>query len=266
MKKGFWILFLASALMADQSTVILPKLQGIAIVGADSQVPPSGECERKGVHSFGVTLLDANPYFLKDLEALYVGKPLTEGSMESVKNRIADFYQAKNQLCTCVVIPRQNFANEVLEVVVEEARLGEIRSRGNEHFTGTDLMNYIRTKPGHVIVQSEIFEDLAWMNQSPFRRTDAIFVPGKQPGTADLELITVDRWPYRVYGGADNSGTIATERNRLFFGFNFGKSILPDSQITGNPLPGIVLPPTMYKLSNSSNLFFGLNMSICVII
>ncbi|MBU6446573.1 MAG: hypothetical protein KGQ49_04170, partial [Verrucomicrobia bacterium] len=75
-------------------------------------------------------------------------------------------------------------------------------------------------------------EDVAWLNLNPFRRTDAIYKPGPKPNLVDIELVSIDRWPYRVYAGGDNTGTISTNRNRLFFGFNFGKSVLKDGQIS----------------------------------
>ena len=88
------------------------------------------------------------------------------------------------------------------------------------------------TNPGDPIDTKTVFEDVAWLNLNPFRRTDAVFKPGEKPGTTDIELVTIDRWPYRFYAGSDNTGTIQTSRNRLFFGFNFGKSILKDGQIS----------------------------------
>lgn len=114
---------------------------------------------------------------------------------------------------------------------IEGTKLAAVHSKGNKYFSGAELMGYIRTDLGAPIVLQDIVADLAWMNQNPFRKTDAIFVPGTDAGTTDLELVTTDRWPYRVYTGADNSGTIATERNRLIFGFDFGKTIVQDSQV-----------------------------------
>jgi len=115
---------------------------------------------------------------------------------------------------------------------VEGTKLAAIHSQGNRYFAGADLMKYIRTELGTPIVLEDIVQDLAWMNQNPFRRTDAIFMPGGEPGSSNLELVTTDRWPYRVYTGADNSGTISTERNRIIFGFDFGKTVVQDSQVS----------------------------------
>jgi hemolysin activation/secretion protein len=114
---------------------------------------------------------------------------------------------------------------------IDGAKLGAIHSEGSRYFASNDLIKYIRTKPGQAIDLQDIVQDLAWMNQNPFRRTNAIFKPGALPGTMDLDLVTTDRWPYRVYTGADNTGTISTERNRLIFGFDFGKTNVQDSQV-----------------------------------
>lgn len=208
------------------------QLKGIVLLGNWELLNSKEEEEISGAVSFDLAFIDQNPSFLKDLEASYIGRPLTDESLKDLKNEIGAYYKEKNQLFAFVSIPKQNLSKGILQVVVEEAKLGEVRSKGNKYFTGTELMSYIRTRSGEAILEKKIVEDLAWMNQNPFRRTDAVFVPGKMAGTADLELVTIDRWPYRVYAGADNTGTIATERDRLFFGFNFGKTILRDSQVS----------------------------------
>ena len=207
-------------------------LRGIALFGSRARFHDEKIEDIQGVVSFGVIFLERNRSLCKELEEAYVGRPLTRGLLEAIKLHIASFYKDKNQLHVCVTVPRQPWSDGVAKLIVDEIKLGEIRSRGSEYFTGTELMSAIRTKSGEVLIESEVFEDIAWMNQHPFRRTNATFVPGKRAGTADLELATIDRWPYRIYMGADNTGTIATERNRLFAGFNFGKTFVKDSQVS----------------------------------
>jgi len=230
------------ALCADESVSVnretkahneidIPCIQRIVFCGDWDQVQRSPSDAMLGVQSKGVVLLERNREFLNLLEKNYVGLPMTRQIISSLKQEIIDFYEKQNQPFASVSIPKQNFSNGVLQVIVEEAKLGEIRVEGNRYFTGKDLSSYIQTKPGSAIVTKDVVQDVAWMNQNPFRKTDVLFVPGRQPGTADLELATVDRWPYRVYVGSDNTGTISTARDRLFFGFDFGKTVLKDSQV-----------------------------------
>lgn len=234
-KKIAW-LFIFFAMMRtltaapSSNEVIIQNLKGILLLNDWNEVE-SRPSKFDGVAERNVALLNQNPNLVEELKS-FIGKPLTEKSLCSLKGKISKFYRTMNQPFVVISVPKQQFSHGVLQLVIEEARLGELRSKGNRFFSGTELMSYIRIKPGEPIVMKKIVEDVAWMNQNPFRRTDAIFVPGKKAGTADIDLVTTDRWPYRIYMGADNTGTIATERERLFFGFNFGKTIVRDSQVS----------------------------------
>lgn len=202
-------------------------LQGILIVDNWSKVRRAPE-SFEGVRIEGICLLKKNRCsFLNE----FLRQPLTKESIRRIKEAISSYYQSKDQLVV-ISVPQQELTACILQIVVEEAKLGEIRTIGNCYFPSNWLKGMIRTCPGEPIVTQRILEDIAWLNLNPFRRTDAIFTPGANPGTTDIELITADRWPYRVYMGADNTGTSFTNRNRLFFGFNFGKSVLKDGQIS----------------------------------
>lgn len=212
--------------------VILEELRGILLLGDWNLVRKEPIDEIEGVEAKEVDLLSRKKNFLVDLQYQFVGKPLTQTTIQEIKGRIADFYESENQPLVVVSTPKQEVTKGVLQLVVNEAKLGEIRCKGNNYFTSNLLRSYIQAKPGKPIVADELVKDLAFMNHSPFRRTDAVFTPGAKPGIADLELITIDRWPYRFYVGADNSGTISTERNRLFLGVNLGKTIVKDSEVS----------------------------------
>ena len=230
----FVLMFFASALRAQMldQPVIIPELEGILLLGDWNLVRAEPVDEFRGVKAVDVGLLSKNKEFLADLEFQFVGKPLTQASMQEIKQAIASYYESLNQPLVVVSTPRQEVTKGILQLVVNEAKLGEIRFKGNKYFTSKQLEGYIRAREGDPIVSKELYEDLAFMNHNPFRRTDAVFTPGASPGVADLELLTVDRWPYRVYAGADNTGTISTERNRIFFGVNLGKTIVQDSEIS----------------------------------
>ena len=211
---------------------MVESLQGIVILGSWDHVrnQPVTDCDC--VIAEDVLLLERHPKFLQKLYDTYIGKALTQKAIWNLKNEITDFYRSQNQPFVVVSIPKQELTKCMLQVVVKEAVLGEVYSSGNCYFPTRWLAEEMSTNPGDPIDTKVVYEDIAWLNLNPFRRTDAIFKPGEKPGTTDIELVTIDRWPYRMYVGADNTGTIPTNRNRLFFGFNFGKSILKDGQIS----------------------------------
>lgn len=208
------------------------NLQGILLLGDWNQFDRKFSGPVCGVVSENVKLLKGRPSFLRNLEERYLGKPITAALMEQLKAQLARLCQKQNVPLAIISIPRQDLSKGFLQVVIDESKLGEVRTKGNRYFSSTWLKEALRTQPGEAIDTQTLLEDVAWLNLNPFRRTDAVLVPGKFPGTTDIELLSVDRWPYRVYAGADNTGTISTDRNRLFFGFNFGKSILKDGQIS----------------------------------
>jgi len=211
---------------------ILYRLKGILIVNDWNLVRQDPVDEIAGVQTRGVGLLEDNPDFLASLNKQFVGKPLTQTTVGVIKQSIADFYESKDYPLAIVNVPKQHMSSGVLQLVVSETVLGEVRCKGNKYVLSNYLKKYIRAEPGKTISSKELLKDLAFINHNPFRRTDAILTPGKKAGIADIELVTVDRWPYRAYVGADNSGTISTMRNRIFFGVNLGKTIVDDSEVS----------------------------------
>jgi hemolysin activation/secretion protein len=212
--------------------VVIDSLKGIVFLSNWEQAREEPGTKIYGVQTQGALLLSQNPGFLKQLEREFVGKPLTQEAVWKLRADVAQFYCAQGQPFVVVGVPRQNLSKGILQVVVQEPILGKVVVKGNSCVSPQKLKNFVRLSSGEPIDSLKLVQDLYRMNQNPFRRTDAIFRPGENPGVADLELATVDRWPYRFYMGADNTGTIATERDRLFFGFNFGKTVVEDAEIS----------------------------------
>ena len=128
--------------------------------------------------------------------------------------------------------PDQNLGSGTQQMATLEPKFGELRYKGNKYSSPEQLRKLVDMKAGESIDGEKLVRSLAKMNQTPFRRTDAVWKPGAKPGTVDLELDTIDRFPYRFYMGADNTGTIATDRDRFFFGLNLGKTIVDDSELS----------------------------------
>lgn len=192
----------------------------------------SEKCPSCAVSADRVFLLRTNPYFLQKLQAKYIGKELCLSLLESLEEDVIDFYHSHSQPFVVVSIPKQEFSSGILDVVVMEPVFGEVLFKGNEDSSPEMLKNLIAMQSGDPIDGQELLKKMQRMNDNPFRRTDAVWKPGVKPGTCDLELNTIDRFPYRFYMGADNTGTIQTERDRLFFGLNFGKTIIADSELS----------------------------------
>ncbi len=228
----FSLFLLVFSLSAAENKQIVRSLNGIVFYDSWDKVRKEANDETDSIEVIGVRFLSKNPQFVRDLFDEYVGNPLSQNDVVAIKAKIVDFYKKHNHPFVVVSIPLQKMKKGILQVVVEEGKLGKVTTIGNCHFLSKWLTDEIRTCPGERIDAEKMYADIAWLNLSPFRRTDAIYKPGIEPGVVDLELVSIDRWPYRFYTGGDNTGTEATNRNRLFFGFNFGKSVLKDGQIS----------------------------------
>jgi len=113
-----------------------------------------------------------------------------------------------------------DFVGEV-QLLVVEGRVGQIQAEGGHWFASRLVEGQIRLDPGDQIPESLLLDDLAWINQNPFRSVNLIFQPGEEFGQTDLILDTTDRFPVRPYFGVDNTGTEFTNDYRLLWGANF---------------------------------------------
>ncbi|MHB1647076.1 MAG: ShlB/FhaC/HecB family hemolysin secretion/activation protein [bacterium] len=64
-----------------------------------------------------------------------------------------------------------------------------------------------------------------WLNRNPFLRSGALLSPGKAPGYMDIDLLTKDVVPFRVYVGYDNQGIPSLGMNEWNAGFNWGNAL-----------------------------------------
>lgn len=208
------------------ATALHASLETIVVHGARK----SPSIEGKGVVFDGVEFLEEHAYFAEDLALQFLGQESSELVEREVIQAISQLYQAQAQAYGSITA--SYVAEKELHIQIEEITLGKVVVQGNRYFTPSEIASSIRVRPGQTIVQKHLLEDLAWINQNPFRRVDARLVPGEKKGSADIELQTQDRWPYRVYTGTDNTGTLSTQTERIFWGFNFSQSYIVDSQVS----------------------------------
>ncbi len=202
--------------------VILPELKGVVLTDARTHLS-----EKAIAHAFGGVetvnvQVPGGPYhFNVMLTNQFLGKPLTRQGLVDLKQEIILYYRRWGRPIVTVEIPQQKITKGVLQVIVIEGKLGKVTAEGNKHFKSSRLEDYIRLQEGEAIDSNILVADLAWINRNPFRQVDVIYGPGEIAGTTDIRLLTVDRRPWRVYGGVDNTGYDETDTTRLFVGANW---------------------------------------------
>ena len=193
-------------------------LRGIVLVSALPQVSPGGAPSTDGVSVEGLPLID-NDDFRAQL-APFLGKPISMGLVQTISAETLRYYAKHDRPVVSITSPEQDVTNGVVQFVITEARVGEIRVVGNEHFKSSLFTT--RLAPGDPILMSRLEGDAAFYGRNPFRSVIAELTPGATLGETDITLRVQDEFPLHVFTGYDNSGVESTGENRLFTGLNYG--------------------------------------------
>ncbi len=154
----------------------------------------------------------------------FLGQPISDTLLTEIKKSIASYYQAEGYPFVAVQIPTQEIAAGTLIIQLNEGKVGQLTYKGNKWFSDQTLSRFIHLKPGEAISQERLLNDLTSLNRSSFHSTKVVALAGTSPGTTDFEFVTQDRFPLRIYGGADNTGIDTTGEERYYAGFNWGNA------------------------------------------
>ncbi|NJK93508.1 MAG: ShlB/FhaC/HecB family hemolysin secretion/activation protein [Blastochloris sp.] len=219
--------------------ILVKKLVGILVLDSTDKVkrnPPAVQ----GLRAEGNDLLNKEEF--QQVTAKYLGQPLSIQAINALVKDLIVFYRDQDRPVVDVVVPEQDITSGVLQIVAVEGKVGEVRTEGNRWFSSTSLSRQVRVRPGEQIRSSRILEDVAWLNQNPFRESSVVFTPGSELGTTDLVLKTEDRFPVRFYAGYEDSGNDLTGDERFLAGFNWGDAFFVGHQLN-------------YQFTGSSDLF-----------
>lgn len=110
----------------------------------------------------------------------------------------------------------------LLAVTVCTALLAQEERQGTLVAVAPSVQKYVRTEVGQEVNPDLIAQDLDLMNRNPFRKAEAVYAPGKEPGTTEVSIVSEEKRPYRIYTRVDNNGVAALDNSRFFTGFSVG--------------------------------------------
>lgn len=201
---------------------ILPSLDGIALVDTPAGIKPDGVSVH-GIDTGGIALLQG-PEFTGQLTP-YLGKPVSLHDLNEIARIIVLYYRARGHPLVDVTVPQQDVTSGTVQFLVSEFRAGKVEVEGNQWFSSGQLLAALHVTPGEPVDGERLLDDIAWLNQNPFRHIDLIYRRATAPDTTDIVLQTTDRFPVRVYAGFANSGTPITSLDRWNLGFNWGNAL-----------------------------------------
>ncbi|MCB1115272.1 MAG: ShlB/FhaC/HecB family hemolysin secretion/activation protein [Chlamydiia bacterium] len=203
--------------LSGSTKPLIPELKGVLITSKEKM-----ESNLRGV-GFKDICVPGNPQMIVSyINENFIGRPLSEQDLSRIKRYLITYYRKYGRPVVSVKIPEQDITDGILVVMVREGKLGKITVSGNQYFKSKYIADSIRLKEGESIDSQVLAQDLTWLNRNTFRQSDVIFSPGDVVGVTDIEIVTQDRAPYRIYAGVDNTGFKDTETTRLFSGVNFG--------------------------------------------
>ena len=153
----------------------------------------------------------------------WIGKTeITRSNLLAIKNEILSYYAERQQSLITVEIPEQDITSGVVTIIVMQAKVGQVQYCGNRWFSQKRVAKKLPIAEGAPLNEKELLNDLAWLNENPFHYTEVVLSPGSMKGSTNLELVTKDRFPLRVYSGGDNTGIESTGTSRFYGGLTWG--------------------------------------------
>lgn len=212
----------AKTYLDEKQKATIVEAKGILLLGDRNALQKKGLKPFEGVRAEGVEIPGGLKHLADQLKKNFLFRALSLEDFQEIKKTIILYYRHHNRPVVDVEIPDQDVTEGVIQVIIHEAKLGKVAARGNRYFSSKSLEKGISLKPGKPVEMSRLIQDLQWINRNPFREVDAVFTPGAENGTTDIDLVTKDRWPYRFYTGCDDTGLLDTGLLRWFLGTNMG--------------------------------------------
>ncbi|MDX6766628.1 MAG: ShlB/FhaC/HecB family hemolysin secretion/activation protein [Candidatus Methylacidiphilales bacterium] len=203
-------------------TELIKELKGLWFTSRKEEILAAGRKQPLGVTVSALPLLDV-PEVRQKLGSR-IGGPVSLKRLNELVKEIVAIYRDHDLPVVDVLIPEQDITTGLVQILVLEGRVEDVRSEGNRWFSDRRITGPVRLTRGGRILSRPLVEDIQLLNRNPFREVEVLFTPGEGPGMTDVVLKTQDRFPVRFYTGYEDTGNDITAEERLIFGFNWGNA------------------------------------------
>lgn len=165
----------------------------------------------------------------------WVGREISLVQLKLAAMRLAEYYREQGFLARAY-LPRQTIEEGVVEIVIVEARLGDISigapypKRADADFAREALL--ARQPIGEPVRLNDILQALRILNETPGFAATAVASPGKQEGETDLTLKLEDTPLFSGLAMIDNHGAKATGTQRKIASLNINNPTHGGDQIS----------------------------------
>lgn len=147
----------------------------------------------------------------KVLEAMckpYEKRKLTLEELDKLIATLNHGYWDKGYATTQAYLPPQEVENGVLEIQVQEGRVGQLRIKGNRFYHKSLLLNETGLSSGQLLNLKALQDNINRANQNNNNRfvLKASLAAGKESGETDVELRVAEKQPWQITPSFDNQG------------------------------------------------------------
>jgi len=192
-----------------------PGATGLTIEHNDgTQMPPSAPFLVSAIQISGNTVFDTPT--LHALVASSEGTNIQLRELDTVINRITDFYRSHGYALARALVPAQTIKAGVVQVMVIEGRYGQVKLTNTSLVKDALLQQTLTSlQSGKPVTLNELDRALLLANSIPGAAVNATMKPGETPGTSDLIVEATATKPIAGSVTLNNSGNRYTGKNQL---------------------------------------------------
>jgi hemolysin activation/secretion protein len=152
----------------------------------------------------------------------FLGPARTVEDIDKAREALESVYRERGYRTVAVSIPAQSGADGIVQLTVEEARVGHLTVVGSKYHS----IDVIReAAPGFAEGTVPDFEavqqDLVRLNQQADRRVTPAMRAGKKPGTVDVDLMVEDSLPLHGWLELNNRYSLDTSEQRVIASLSY---------------------------------------------
>ncbi len=141
---------------------------------------------------------------------------VTLGTIETVADRITQFYRERGFILAKAYIPQQEVRDGIVTLTLLLGALGEVEVHDNEMYSTEMISSVFDDDLTRPVTSSAIEENIYLLNDYPGLAVTGFFEPGAQVGDTKLNLNVHAEERYYANIRIDNHGTDETGRQRLY--------------------------------------------------
>lgn len=250
---------LPSLEMVEGNTdVLVEELRGILILDHESQVAdPIKPFDGLKIHP-AADLTVAREDRFKDAVRTYIGGHISLYRLNQMARSMVWAYRDMKQPVVDITIPPgQDITDGMIQVIVTESTIGQVRFQGNCNFDTCNLEAQSWLRRGQRLFVPCLEQELVWYNRNPYRHVDVSLIPGSDAGTTDVIFQVCDENPISYSIGYADDGPRVAGLERLSAGFDYANFLGKDHRLsyeytTDSHLSGLI---SIHSLNYEAPIF-----------